>query len=112
MDNRSAKVERGNGNVFTDLGHPDPETHLLKAELVTRIDDIIRGRGLKQVEAAKLLGLSQPDVSRLLRGNFRDYSVERLLRLLTALGCDVQLNIQKSQSSRTGTLTIGAAEVP
>lgn len=86
MDNGNSKVERGSGNVFTDLGHPDPETHLLKAELVTRIDDIIRGRGLKQVEAAKLLGLSRPDVSRLLRGNFRDYSVERPLRLLTALG--------------------------
>ena len=69
-------------------------------------------RGLKQVEAAKLLGLSQPDVSRLLRGNFRDYSVERLLRLLTALGRDVQINIRKSHSSRKGTLTIGAAEVP
>ena len=86
MDSGNAKAERGSGNVFKDLGHPDPETHLLKAELVTRIDDIIRGRGLKQVEAAKLLGLSQPDVSRLVRGNFRDYSVERLLRLLTALG--------------------------
>ena len=107
MDNRNAKVECGSGNVFKDLGHPDPETHLLKAELVTRIDDIIRGRGLKQVEAAKLLGLSQPDVSRLLRGNFRDYSVERLLRLLTALGRDVQINIRKSHSSRKGTLTIG-----
>ena len=112
MDNRDSKVERGSGNVFRDLGHPDPQTHLLKAELVTRIDDIIRGRGLKQVEAAKLLGLSQPDVSRLLRGNFRDYSVERLLRLLTALGRDVQINIRKSQSSRKGTLTIGVAEVP
>ena len=108
----SGKVERGSGNVFKDLGHPDPETHPLKAELVTRIDDIIRERGLKQVEAAKLLGLSQPDVSRLLRGNFRDYSIERLLRLLTALGRDVQLNIRKSRSSRKGRLTIGAAEVP
>ena len=108
----SGKVERGSGNVFKGLGFPDPETHLLKAELVTRIDDIIRERGLKQVEAAKLLGLSQPDVSRLLRGNFRDYSIERLLRLLTALGRDVQLNIRKSRSSRKGRLTIGAAEVP
>ena len=69
-------------------------------------------RGLKQVEAAKLPGLSQPDVSRLLRGNFRDYSVERLLRLLTALGRDVRINIRKSRLSRKGTLTIGAAEVP
>ena len=109
MDNGDTKVERGSGNVFADLGHPDPETHRLKAELVTRIDDIIRRRGLKQVEAAKLLGLSQPDVSRLLRGNFRDYSIERLLRLLTALGRDVQINIRKSESSRKGTLTIGGS---
>ena len=86
MDDGDTRVERGSGNVFRDIGHPDPETHLLKAELVTRIDEIIRERRMKQVEAAKLLGLSQPDISRLLRGNFRDYSVERLLRLLTALG--------------------------
>ena len=85
MKTKEIKIERSSGNVFADLGRPDAEAHLLKAELVTRIDKIIRQRGLKQVEAAKLLGLSQPDVSRLLRGNFREYSMERLLRLLTAL---------------------------
>ncbi len=89
MKTDKAKIERGSGNVFADLGLPDAETHVLKAELVTRIDKIIRQRGLKQVEAAQLLGLSQPDVSRLLRGNFREYSMERLLRLLRALGRDV-----------------------
>ena len=66
-------------NVFENLGRPDADAHLLKAALVTRIDEIIRQRGLKQVEAARLLGLSQPDVSRLLRGSFREYSMERLL---------------------------------
>ena len=86
MKTKEINIERGSGNVFADLGRPDAETHLLKAQLVTRIDKIIRQRGLKQVEAAKLLGLSQPDVSRLLRGDFREYSMERLLRLLTALG--------------------------
>ena len=84
MNTKEEKIERGSGNVFADLGRPDPEAHLLKAELVTRIDRIIRQRRLKQVEAAALLGLSQPDLSRLLRGNFREYSVQRLLRLLTA----------------------------
>ena len=78
--------ERGSGNVFADLRLPDADAHLLKAQLVTRIDDVVRRRGLKQAEAAKLLALSQPDVSRLLRGSFREYSMERLLRLLTALG--------------------------
>ena len=99
------KVERGSENVFADLAHPDAEAHLLKADLVTRIDKIIRQRGLKQAEAAKLLGLSQPDVSRLLRGNFREYSLERLLRLLTALGRDVEIVIREPQSWRQGRLS-------
>ena len=102
------KIERGSGNVFADLGRPDAEAHLLKAKLVSRIDEIIRQRGLKQVEAAKLLGLSQPDVSRLLRGNFREYSVERLLRLLLALGRDVQIVIRKPRSKRQGRLLVEA----
>ena len=60
MKTDNVKIERGSENVFVDLGIPDADAHLLKAELVTRIDKIIRRRGLKQVEAAKLLGLSQP----------------------------------------------------
>ena len=85
MQTDALKIERGTGNIFADLGLPNPETHLLKARLVTRIDKIIRRRKLKQPEVAATLGLSQPDVSRLLRGNFREHSVEHLLRLLTAL---------------------------
>ena len=91
-----------------DLGRPDADAQLLKAELVTRIDKIVRQRGLKQVEAAKLLGLSQPDVSRLLRGSFREYSVERLLRLLTALGSDVEIVIREPRSQRPGRLSVEA----
>ena len=106
MNTGKLKVERGSGNVFADLGRPDAETQLLKAELVTRIDKIIRQRGLKQVEAAKLLGLSQPDISRLLRGNFREYSVERLMRLLTALGRDVEIVIREPRSQRQGRLSV------
>ena len=102
------KIERGSNNVFADLGLPDAKTHLLKADLVARIDNVIRERGLKQVEAAQLLGLSQPDVSRLLRGNFRDFSVERLLRLLTALGRDVEIVVREPRSERLGRLTVEA----
>ena len=80
------RIEHGSGNIFADLGRPEAEIHLLKAESVARIVQIIRERRLTQAHAADLLGISQPDVSRLLRGNFRDYSVERLLRLLTSLG--------------------------
>ncbi len=102
------KIERGSGNVFVDLGRPDADAQLLKAELVTRIDEIIRRRRLTQAQAAELLGLSQPDVSRLLRGNFREFSVERLLRLLMALGRDVEIVIRKPRSRRKGRLSIEA----
>lgn len=103
------RIEHGSDNVFADLGRPDPETHLLKAELVSRIDQIIRERRLTQARAAELLGISQPDVSRLLRGNFRDYSVERLLRLLTSLGRDVEIVIRKTRARRQGRLSVEAA---
>jgi len=102
-------VERGSGSVYADLGRPDPEAHLVKAELVTRIEEIIRRRRLTQAQAAEMLGLSQPDVSRLLRGSFRDYSVERLLRLLMALGRDVDIVISRPKSRRRGRLRVAAA---
>ncbi len=108
MKTQNMKIERGSGNVFADLGLPDADTHLLKAELVTRIDRIIRQRGLKQVEAAKLMGLSQPDVSRLMRGDFQEYSLERLLRLLTRLGRDVDITIRKTLTGRPGRLSVEA----
>jgi predicted XRE-type DNA-binding protein len=108
METDDMRIETGSGNVFADLGRPDADTHLLKAEIVTRIDKIIRQRGLKQIDAAKLLGLSQPDVSRLLRGSFREYSLERLLRLLTALGRDVEIAIREPRSRRPGRISVGA----
>jgi predicted XRE-type DNA-binding protein len=93
-------VETGSGNVFTDLGLPDADAHLLKAQLVSRIDGIIRRRKLTQAKAAELLGISQPDISRLLRGHFRDFSLERLLRLLMALDRDVEIVIRRKPKSR------------
>ena len=111
MDTSDTTAERGSGNVFADLGLADADTHLLKAELVTRIDAIVRQRGgITQTEAARILGLSQPDVSRLLRGDFREYSLERLLRLLTTLGRDIDIVIRPPRSAAGGKLRIAAAE--
>ena len=104
-----AAVACGSSNVFADLGLPDSDTHLVKAGLVTRIDAIVRQRGLTQTQAAKLLGLSQPDVSRLLRGDFREYSLERLLRLLTSLGPDVDIVVREPGSARRGKLRLTGA---
>ena len=103
-------VKPGSGNVFSDLGFPDADAHIVKAELVTRIDAIVRQRGMTQAEAGRLLGLSQPDVSRLLRGDFREYSLERLFRLLTTLGRDIEIVIRQPRSASGGKLRITAAE--
>ncbi len=107
---RTNAVERGSGNVFADLGFADAEEHLLKAQLVHRIEAIVRRRKLTQARAARVLGLSQPDVSRLFRGQFRKYSLERLLRLLTILDRDVEIVIKRKPKNRQhGRLSIKAA---
>ena len=111
MDKTERSVERGSGNVFADLDLPDSDAHLLKAELVSRIDGIVRQRKITQTEAARLLGLSQPDVSRLLRGDFREYSLERLFRLLTALGRDVDIVIRQPSPATRGRLRVAATDI-
>src|ERR1700694_2604885 len=85
---RKKGYETGSRNVFKDIGVPNAEEHLVKAQLVFKIDTIMKDRGLKQVEAADLFGVRQPDVSKMLRGEFQQFSVERLLRFLVALNQD------------------------
>ena len=106
MESDDTAVERGSGNVFADLGLPDADAHLVKAELVSRIDDILRARGITQ--AMRLPGLSRPDMSRLLRGDFRECSLDRLFRLLTALGCDIDIIVRQPRSAAGGKLRIAA----
>ena len=79
------KIEAGTDNVFADVGFPNATTHLLKARIVTRIDKILRRRRLTTKQAAKLFSLPQEKLSRLVRGHFREYSVERLMHLLVIL---------------------------
>jgi len=86
--------ETGSRNVFKDIGLPNAEEHLVKAQLVFKIDKIMKDRGLKQVEAADLFGVHQPDVSKMLRGEFRQFSVERLLRFLVTLDQDVEIVVK------------------
>jgi predicted XRE-type DNA-binding protein len=88
------QYEIGSRNVFKDLGLPNAEEHVIKAQLVFKIDTILKKRRLKQVEAAALFGVRQPDVSKMLRGDFRQFSVERLLRFLVALNQDVQIVVK------------------
>src|SRR6266852_6338663 len=87
-------VEQGSGNVFADLGLPNPELALAKARLVQRIRCIIAERKLSQSRAAKLLGVDQPKVSALVRGRVEGYSIDRLFRFLNALGQRVEITVR------------------
>jgi predicted XRE-type DNA-binding protein len=105
----SAKVTKSSGNVFADLGVKNPEEHALKAELVRQIATMLRKEDLTQSEAARRLKVAQPDISRMLRGHFRQFSVERLMRFLVALGQDVEIVVRPSPTRAKGArLTVTA----
>ena len=91
---KSIEQESSTGNVFADLGLADAGEHLVKAGLVVRINRIIRQRRLTQAAAAQIIGIDQPKVSAMLAGQFRGYSVERLMRFLVALGHDVEIVVK------------------
>jgi len=106
---RAISVEQGSGNVYADLRYADPEDMLVKARLVSKIADIIRQRGLTQAQAAKLLRLSQPKISGLLKGQFSGISERRLLRCLVRLGRDVEIRVKPASPRRQGRLTVYVA---
>lgn len=93
-------VEEGSTNIFADLGFPNPEEHLAKAGLVVQIIEIIRQRCLSQSAAADLLGIDQPKVSALMRGQLRNFSLDRLCRFLNALDKDVDIVVKDKPKSR------------
>ena len=102
-----AKVEASSGNVFADIGVAEPKLALAKAELARQIDQIIRTRGLKQVEVAEILGVDQGKVSALVRGRLAGFSTERLFRFLNALGRDIEIVIkEKPRSSERAQVTV------
>ena len=94
LKRKSLEMEPSSGNVFADLGLDGAGEHLIKAGLVVKIDRIIRQRHLTQVAAAQLMGVDQPKVSSMLAGQFRGYSVERLMLFLVALGHDVEIVVK------------------
>lgn len=93
-------ITPGSENVFADLGLPNPEERLAKAELALAIAQVIKERGLTQREAAALMGIDQPKVSHILRGRLADFSTERLMRFLIGLGRDVEIVIRAAPKSR------------
>jgi predicted XRE-type DNA-binding protein len=94
LKRKALEQEPSSGNVFADLGLAEAEEHLIKAGLVVKIGRILRQRELTQAAAAQLMGIDQPKVSAMLAGQFRGYSVERLMRFLVALGHDVEIVVK------------------
>ncbi len=97
---RAIEVEEGSGNAFADLGLPNPEERLAKADLAIRIAEVIRARRLTQASAARILKIDQPKISCLLRGQLSGFSTERLMQFLTLLGRDVEIVVKRAPRSR------------
>lgn len=85
------EIETGSGNVYADLGYADAETSLVKAQLASKIGDILKRRKLSQTQAAEITGLPQPKLSGLLRGQFRGISETKMMDCLARLGWNVQI---------------------
>ncbi len=101
-DSERLEIRQGSANVHRDLGIPDAEEMLVKAQLVYKISEIIRDKGLTQVEAAGILGLPQPKLSGILRGKFRGVSERKLIDCLTSLGRDVEIVVKDVARRRAG----------
>ena len=100
MRTKRIEVHESGGNIFADLGLPDADNHFLKAQIVAELYRLTNARKLTQDKAGALMEISQPEVSRLFKGNFREYSIERLIAFLTAFDRDVEI-VSRPRSKRT-----------
>jgi predicted XRE-type DNA-binding protein len=100
ISNIEADVEQGSGNVFADLDYPDAAEALVKSRLAQRIAEILDRRKLTQKRAAEILSIDQPKVSKLIRGQLKDFSTDRLLRFLNSLNQDVEIVIREKPPSK------------
>ena len=109
-EKEEGKATHGGGNVFADLGLEDAEELLAKSGLAILIADLIKQRRLTQGQAARTIGIDQPRVSRLVRGELYGFSTDQLMRALTALGHDVSIVVGKKarRGKARGKLTVEA----
>ena len=94
------KIETGSNNVYADIGMPDAGEMLVKAHLAAKIGEIVKQRHLTQQQAAEILGMTQPKLSNMLRGQFRGISEARMLDCLNRLGRDVEIVVRKATRSK------------
>jgi predicted XRE-type DNA-binding protein len=104
----AARATESSGNVFADLGLPNPEQELLKARLTLEIYSILKDSGMTQVEMAKILGVRQPQVSLLMRNRAGSFSVGRLMEFLTALRRDVEITLRPTRKEHGAILVVSA----
>jgi predicted XRE-type DNA-binding protein len=102
------EYREGSENIFADIGIPNPEEAMAKAKIAMKIHDIIKRKKLTQAKAAKLLKISQPKISLLLRGYLTDFSLERLLRFLNDLGQNVYISIMPALKGHGSTWVGGS----
>jgi predicted XRE-type DNA-binding protein len=93
-------IEKSSGNVFADIGFTNDQEMLVKADLALKISEIITQRRLTQIEAAAVLGMPQPKLSKLLRGQFHGVSETKMLECLNKLGRDIQIVIRKANRDK------------
>jgi predicted XRE-type DNA-binding protein len=102
------EVQRSSGNVFADLGLPDAEKLKIKSGLVIEIRKAMRALGLTQQEAAKRMGVPQPKVSSMMRGDFTNLSERKLMDCLNRLGYDIEIKVRPA-TAPVGHLTLAIA---
>lgn len=114
MEKKREEVDAfiGSGNVFEDLGYPNPEEAQAKADLALQIHQIIVKRKLSQKEAAEIMGIDQPKVSDIVRGKLSKYTIDRLIRFLRLLGRDIEIRVKRhtKRSEPTSLLVIGVED--
>lgn len=106
MAGETITVESGSGNVFADLGLPNPEERAFKADLALCIQRAMEAKGLNQTELGMLVGLPQPKVSALLRGRLSGFSIDRLLSILNRLGHAVEVQVREEETADARTLLV------
>ncbi len=101
-------IAKSGGNIFADLDLPNSEEHILKAHLVMLVGLFIERNHLTQAQAASRINVKQPDVSKLLRGRFEGFSLERLLSFVRAFDFDIEIKIKPRRPAKEGRIRIAA----
>ena len=107
LEEQEGYIYESCGNIFADLGLPDPEIHLEKAKLTLKLQAAITERKLSMPKAAKLLGLPADSLKMILRGSFSEYSIDRLLRFLAVFGQTFEITLRPLATKPTANSSLG-----